>query len=283
MGPERPRVVLLRTTAAGTGVVRLVMLEKGKARPWVRRQGITMADARRTLVDVVVDKVLEYILSGQIKADDALPPEADIAKESGVSRLTAREAMKVLKAQDVVYVKRGLGTFVNPPERWTGLDAIMRAASRGVASDQVALRLLEVRRMVETGAAELAASRHSPADLAAMTESVELMEAAHHSGDVDALTLADISFHDTVLRASGNPFVPALLGQLSTLLYAMRRETSAFPDVQRHAIHHHKLVLAAIAAGEPAAARSAMDAHITQTFEDYERYLAVSSRGAAAS
>src|SRR6478609_3710826 len=71
-----------------------------------------MAEARRTLVDVVVDKVLEHIISGDIKADDALPPEADIAKESGVSRLTAREAMKVLKAQNVVYVKRGLGPFV---------------------------------------------------------------------------------------------------------------------------------------------------------------------------
>ncbi|BCW53436.1 FadR/GntR family transcriptional regulator [Arthrobacter sp. FX8] len=241
-----------------------------------------MAEKRPTLVDAVVDKVLEHILSGEIKADDALPPEADIAKESGVSRLTAREAMKVLKAQDVVYVRRGLGTFVNPPERWTGLDAIMRAASRGVASDQVALRLLEVRRMVETGAAELAASRHRPADLAALQDSVEQMEAAHHAGDVDALTVADIAFHDTVLRASGNPFVPALLGQLSTLLYAMRRETSAFPDVQRHAIHHHKMVLAAIAAGDPATARSTMDAHITQTFEDYEHYLAVSSRSGAA-
>jgi GntR family transcriptional regulator, transcriptional repressor for pyruvate dehydrogenase complex len=239
-----------------------------------------VAETRRTLVDVVVDKVLEHILSGQIKADHALPPEADIAKESGVSRLTAREAMKVLKAQDIVYVKRGLGTFVNPPERWTGLDAIMRAASRGVASDQVALRLLEVRRMVETGAAELAASRHDPDDLAAMEKSIAAMETAHHTGDVDALTIADITFHDTVLRASGNPFVPALLGQLTTLLYAMRRETSAIPDVQRHAIHHHKLVLAAIASGVPAAARSAMDAHINQTFEDYEHYLAVSSRGA---
>ncbi|MBT1004146.1 FCD domain-containing protein [Paenarthrobacter sp. DKR-5] len=242
-----------------------------------------MAEARRTLVDVVVDKVLEHILSGEIKADDALPPEADIAKDSSVSRLTAREAMKVLKAQNIVYVKRGLGTFVNPPERWTGLEAIMRAASRGVASDQVALRLLEVRRMVETGAAELAASRHQPADLAAMEQSITAMESAHHSADVEALTAADIAFHDTVLQASGNPFVPALLGQLTTLLYAMRRETSAFPEVQRHAIHHHKLVLAAIASGEPGAARSAMDAHIQQTFEDYEHYLLASqSDGAAA-
>lgn len=245
------------------------------------RQGSGMAEARRTLVDVVVDRVLEHILSGGIKPDDALPPEADIAKESGVSRLTAREAMNVLKAQNVVYVKRGLGTFVNPPERWTGLDAIMQAASRGVASEQVALLLLEVRRMVETGAAELAAVRHNHDDIAAMEQSLREMEAAHEAGDVDALTVADIAFHDRILRASGNPFVPALLGQLSTLLFAMRRETSAFPDVQRHAIHHHKLVLAAVASGEPGTARSAMDAHITQTFEDYEHYLAEASRSGA--
>lgn len=245
------------------------------------RQGSRMAEARRTLVDVVVDKVLEHILSGEIKPDDALPPEADIAKESGVSRLTAREAMNVLKAQNVVYVKRGLGTFVNPPERWTGLDAIMQAASRGVASEQVALLLLEVRRMVETGAAELAAVRHNHDDIAAMEQSLHEMQAAHEAGDVDALTVADIAFHDRILRASGNPFVPALLGQLSTLLFAMRRETSAFPDVQRHAIHHHKLVLAAVASGEPGTARSAMDAHITQTFEDYEHYLAQASRSGA--
>lgn len=241
-----------------------------------------MSEERRTLVDVVVDKVLEQILNGEIQADDALPPEADIAKASDVSRLTAREAMKVLKAQNIVYVKRGLGTFVNPPERWTGLDAIMRAASRGVASDEVALRLLEVRRMVETGAAELAASRHHAEDLAAMQASIADMETAHRTGDVDALTQADIAFHNGVLLASGNPFVPALLGQLTTLLYAMRRETSAFPDVQRHAIDHHKRVLAAIASGEPTAARSAMDAHITQTYEDYEHHLAGVRDGAPA-
>jgi DNA-binding FadR family transcriptional regulator len=235
-------------------------------------------EARQSLVDVVVDTVMENILNGSFPADAALPPEADVAKDAGVSRLTAREAMKILKAQNIVYVRRGLGTFVNPPERWTGLEAIMRAASRGVASDQVALRLLEVRRMVETGAAELAAGRHQPSDLLAMERSITEMEAAHHSGDVEALTTADLDFHDVVLRASGNPFVPALLGQLTTLLYAMRRETSAFPDVQLHAIHHHRRILAAIATGGAEAARSAMDAHISQTFEDYEHYLLAEDR-----
>jgi len=239
-----------------------------------------MTQRRPTLVDGVFDSLLENILSGSIEPGGMLPPEADIANDSNVSRLTVREAIKMLSAQNIVYVKRGHGTVVNPPASWTGLESIMRAASRGVASGQVALRLLEVRRMVETGAAELAATRHREQDLDAMRILLDRMESANAAGDVEALADADLAFHDQVLRASGNPFVPALLGQLTSLLHTARRETSRFPDVQRHAIEHHRLVLAAIESGNPAAARAAMDAHIDQTFRDYEQYLGTTERDA---
>jgi GntR family transcriptional repressor for pyruvate dehydrogenase complex len=244
---------------------------------------------RPTRVDEVVDRLLERILSGEIAADDALPPEADIAVASDVSRLTAREAIKVLQAQNIVHVKRGVGTFVNPPGRWTGLDSIVRATARGIGSGELALRLLEARRIVETGAAELAALRHSGEDLVAMAASISGMELARDSADVLAFAESDITFHDQVLAASGNPFIPALLGSLTNVLYTARSETSSFPDIQLHAIQQHRLVLAAIASGSPAESRSAMEAHITQTYEDYERYLSISedrsrsrSRGAPA-
>lgn len=237
-----------------------------------------MTQRRPTLVEGVFDRLLENILSGSIEPGEMLPPEADIAADANVSRLTVREAIKMLSAQNIVYVKRGHGTVVNPPTSWTGLGSIMRAASRGVASGQVALRLLEVRRMVETGAAELAATRHREQDTDAMRDLVGVMEAAYAAGDVDALAEADLAFHNQVLRASGNPFVPALLAQLTSLLYSARRETSRFPDVQRHAIEHHRLVLAAIESRDPSAARAAMDRHIDQTFKDYEQYLGTTER-----
>ncbi|MCD1144636.1 FadR family transcriptional regulator [Kocuria sp. LUK] len=235
---------------------------------------------RISLVEEVAEALLERILSGQVAPGEALPPEARIAEEAQVSRVTVREALKALQAQHVVTVRRGLGTYVNPPETWTGLDAVLRAASRGVGAGQLPLRLLEIRRMVETGAAELAATRHGPEDLEAMACAVADLEHAHAAGDLDAVTEADLAFHDAVLRASGNPFVPVLLAQLGQLLYATRRETSAFPEVQRHAIHHHRAVLGAIGSGEPEAARRAMDAHITQTCEDYEHYIGRSPRPA---
>lgn len=228
---------------------------------------------RRTLADTVFEDLLERILSGELEPKAPLPSEAALATAADVSRLTVREALKTLQAQNIVAVRRGLGTFVNPLDEWTGLEAILRAAARGTGRGQVALKLLEVRRMVETGAAELAARHATPEHLAAMATSIAELEQAHEARDLDAVTIADLAFHDTVFRASANPFLPALLGQLGQLLYTTRRETSAFPEVQRHALEHHRLVLAAIATGEPEKARKAMEEHINQTYDDYERFI----------
>lgn len=229
--------------------------------------------ARKSLVESVAEDLFDRILRGEVGPHEALPAEAEIARDAEVSRLTVREALKALQAQNIVYVRRGLGTYVNPPDAWTDLEAILKAASRGVTSHQAALRLLEVRRMVETGSAELAAQHVTPEDLAAMESAIQDLERAHEAGDLDEVTRADMAFHDAVLHASGNPFVPVLLGRLSQLLYAARRATSAFPEVQRHAIQHHRSVLTAIASGNPAEARRAMEEHIDQTYEDYERYI----------
>lgn len=228
---------------------------------------------RQTLADAVFADLLEKILSGELEHGAPLPSEADLARSAEVSRLTVREALKTLQAQNIVRVRRGLGTFVNPPDQWTGLEAILRAAARGTGIAEVGLKLLEVRRMVETGAAELAALHATAEHLAAMGAAISELEAAHDAGDLDAVTLADLAFHTAVFRASANPFIPALLGQLGHLLYTTRRETSAFPEVQLHALQHHRLVLAAIATGNPEKARKAMDDHINQTYDDYARYI----------
>ncbi|MHA7263524.1 FadR/GntR family transcriptional regulator [Arthrobacter sp. TMN-37] len=228
---------------------------------------------RRPLAETVFEDLLQRVIEGVYPPHTALPAEAELARAADVSRLTVREALKTLQAQNIVKVRRGLGTFVNPPALWTNLEAIVRAASHEAGSSDVALRLLEVRRMVETGAAELAARHATDDDLQRMAAAVDALVAAHAAEDLDAVTTADLDFHDAVLRASANPFVPVIVGPLGQLLYAMRRETSAFREVQKHAIRHHTLVLDTIRSGDPEAARRAMEAHINQTYDDYEHFI----------
>ncbi|MBE0011204.1 FadR/GntR family transcriptional regulator [Arthrobacter sp. AET 35A] len=229
--------------------------------------------ARKPLAESVFDDLLERIIDGTYPPGAALPPENDLAASSDVSRLTVREALKQLQAQNIVQVKRGLGTYVNPAAQWTNLQAILRYASTTADSPDVSLRLLEIRRMVETGAAELAALHATDEDLARMEEANIALQAAHEAKDLDAVTATDIEFHEAIFRASANPFVPVILGPLSQLLYTMRRETSSFHEVQEHAIAHHRLVLEAIRTRNPEVARKAMQAHINQTYDDYEQFI----------
>lgn len=232
---------------------------------------------RKTLVDTVADQLLDRIIDGDIEIGSALPSEADIAEAANVSRLTVREALKSLRAKNVVNVQRGRGTYVNPPRAWTSLEATVRAAAHGVGESNVSLQLLEVRRMIETGAAALAALRREPEDLDLLERHLSGMCAAADAGDVDAFVREDIAFHDVILRSSGNVLVPAMYEPLGRLLSAGRRETSAVPVIQEHAIAMHRAVLKAIAAGDAEESRLAMDAHMDQTQADLIEHVLRSS------
>jgi GntR family transcriptional regulator, transcriptional repressor for pyruvate dehydrogenase complex len=230
---------------------------------------------RDSLADSLADQLLQGIIDGRYPTDDPLPPEADIAKEANVSRLTVREAVKTLRAKSIVRIDRGRGTYTNPPDRWTDLEALVRAVSAQAPdlAGVVPERLIEARRVIETGAAELAATRRTPNDLARFQVHLDEMVAAADNGDVDAFVTADLAFHQTVLDAADNAFIAALLEPLSRLLIPARRQTSEVGDIRRHAIEHHRAVLDAVRSGDPERARRAMHDHIDQTGRDLRTYV----------
>ena len=229
--------------------------------------------ARDSLVDSMVGDLLTRIVSGDLPPGARVPPEPALAEAYEVSRLTVREAVRQLVAIAVVRVERGRGTTVNPVAEWTSVDAVVRAASARGTSREVSIQVLEMRRMIEVGAAELAGGRRTEDDVDRCRAHLEEMRAAHQRADVDAFVAADLAFHDVVLRSSGNLLVPALYDPVRRLLMDTRRETSAVPDIQRHAIERHEQILAALVAADPEGSRRAMAAHMVQTHDDLLTYV----------
>jgi DNA-binding FadR family transcriptional regulator len=219
-----------------------------------------------TLAETVADRLLEAIIDGRFAPRSTLPPEGELASSNEVSRLTIREAIRILRTHNVVSIRRGRGTEVNPPEQWTSLHAMVRASA--AHSPEIAERLLEARRMIEIGAVELAATRRTKADLQALDKELTQMRDAAAAADVAAFVGADIRFHQVIMAASGNVFIPLLLDTFGALLIEARRQTSAVPEIQRNAIDRHAAILAALRAGEPDAARIAMVQHMDQTQRD---------------
>ncbi|WP_022885463.1 FadR/GntR family transcriptional regulator [Glaciibacter superstes] len=226
------------------------------------------------LAEEVAEQLLDSILDGVIPATESLPAEAELAASFGVSRLTVREAVRILRTQGIVHIQRGRGTAVNPPEKWTSLDAIVRAsAGRMGRGGHVSERLLEARRMIEVGAAQLAAVRRSADDLVALEENVDGMRIAAKEQRVDDFVFHDIAFHDVIMRASGNLFVPVLFSTFGRLLIETRRQTSAVPAIQWNAIEHHVAIADAMRSGDEQRASVTMEAHMDQTQRDLRHHV----------
>jgi GntR family transcriptional regulator, transcriptional repressor for pyruvate dehydrogenase complex len=229
--------------------------------------------ARKSLVGQVADELLDRIIAGEFPPGATVPGEHELSAAHEVSRMTVREAMKTLEAQRILSVERGRGTFVNPLNRWASLEAVLRAASEGKNEAEASVQLIELRRMLETGACELAAGRISDADIQALFGHVAAMRAAHEVNDVAAFVEADLAFHDLILHSSENVFVAVLFEPLHRVLEKRRTETSAVPTIQVHAIGHHQNIAEALESRDAARSREAMDAHMQQTLDDLKNLV----------
>ena len=106
-------------------------------------------------------KVKTMIIQREMKPGDRLPTEKELADLFGVSRSTLREAMKFLRAENVVVIRQGSGTFVS--------------AGTGIGEDPLGLHftnqekliqnLFETRMLIEPQIAGLACQRATPQDV----------------------------------------------------------------------------------------------------------------------
>jgi GntR family transcriptional regulator, transcriptional repressor for pyruvate dehydrogenase complex len=217
--------------------------------------------------------LLESIADGDFPIESVLPSEGELALKYGMSRLTVREAVRILRSQNIVTIRRGRGTFVNPPQAWMSLDAVVRIEERKSPSGRVSGRLIEARRIVEVGAAQLAATNRSKEDLDSLAASIEEMRLAHRLKRVDLFVEADIAFHDAIMHATANMFIPFMFEPFGNLLIDARTETSSIPQIQINAIAAHEAILEALTGGDPERSRDAMEAHMNQTEADLRQYV----------
>jgi GntR family transcriptional repressor for pyruvate dehydrogenase complex len=216
------------------------------------------------LYEQIVQQIEESILKGELTEGSQLPAERDLAKQFGVSRTAVREAIKALQEKGLVDAFPGRGTFVtngtsNSMRR--SLDRIIKSGE----PDGLAY-LVEVREILEPEIAALAAVRATDQDLAAMRESLDVMESARQ--DSDAFIEADLDFHLALAEAAANPIVLSLIDSIVGLLREQRLRIFRIPGGPECGQHHHMRILEAIQRHDPQEARAAMQAHLSQVRED---------------
>ena len=214
----------------------------------------------------VVDRVRRAVALGALLPGDRLPPERVLAEALQVSRVTVREALRVLQGEGVLITKRGSsGTIVSPSVTSLGVVA---------DDDKKVAEVFELRLAVETMAAQLAAERAAPEGISALDTCQEALEV---SSDVHTFRRADSTFHLTIARMSGNAMLLQVVEDARTSVFSQLDRLN-FPVIFESSIRGHAAVIDAIKARDPVAAATAMAAHIEEARDEV---LAVFADGPA--
>lgn len=221
--------------------------------------------AHETLTQQVVRQFTNRILTRALPPGTALPPEKELARQLGVSRIVVRESVRILATLGLVSVRHGVGTFVNGADTWQ-LEQPLTLMLR--ADRQSLLDWLEMRMVIETGLARLAAQRASREHCAAIAATIARMRT--HATDLERGIEADLAFHEAVARAAGNAFGVALMRPLLRPIRQHLLVVIQVPHALESAADSHERILAAIAQGDDVQAASAMQQHLVGTIKEIE-------------
>ena len=213
----------------------------------------------RRLYRQIADQIAALIERGEYGAGQRLPPERDLAKQLGVSRPSVREALIALEVEGFVEVRVGSGVYVL--ERNAHESATPAAA---LPADSGPFELIRARWLIEAECAALAAKEATKAQVRAMEEALDAMEADKDNGTMPLG--ADRLFHLRIAEASGNSalalVVKTLWDQRQGPLFLRLEHHFDTPALWTVAIREHREIVAAIARHDASAARGAMRRHM---------------------
>lgn len=228
--------------------------------------------ARSRTYELVIERVEEQIVSGQLRVGDRLPPERDLAQMLGVSRAAVREALRALQAQGVLRMSVGTGPDSGTTVAALPSDALNRLLRLHVALANFPIQhVVDARVMLERESARHAAKRASQADLEEMRELLSAME--DPDCDRERFNELDTEFHVAIAEAGGNRLVADMTTAIREsmrrpLLRVFHELGDAWAPIADRLRNDHRSICEALQAGDEDAAQQRMEDHIRGFYRD---------------
>jgi len=200
----------------------------------------------------VLDALAEMVQKAGLQVGDRLPPEVKLAASLGVGRSTMREALNRWEGLGIIRRRRGDGTYLTAQVQTARgpLPTMIRLEGEAL------LRVLDVRRVIETGTVRLAAQKATPRQKVEIATLCDALHAVVAKGlpyqEVDA------AFHAAICDATGNPMFGQLLAGLTAALERPKESPFSRTAFGLRALPLHRNLSDAIVASDPDAAAAAI-------------------------
>lgn len=217
--------------------------------------------------DYVSSILREQIITGVYKPGDQLPSEIELSRDLGISRPAVREGLRELEGAGLVVTMQGskggrIVQSINSEMIASGLDLIIKSRKANLK------QLMEARKIVECGAAELAAVNRTEEHLQAMLKIVELSRTSKED-----FVIKNYEFHKLIALASQNMVLYYLLQALRKLIFRSYSIISLEEIEIETAIKSHWTIYKAIESQEPELAKKAIIFDLDAYTKNYENFI----------
>jgi GntR family transcriptional regulator, transcriptional repressor for pyruvate dehydrogenase complex len=217
----------------------------------------------------IVTQIKDAIRNGQLKVGDRLPSERELAEQLGVSRVTVRDALRVLEARGLLQIRVGAhgGSFVTAPLSDVVSEGLVDLLS---LSDLSATEVTETRLILELGAVPLVCERRTSEDLRDLDELCEEGRRALDAGRYT--TEASAAFHLRVVTATHNRAVVLMMEAIQDAIVSSLREAHASEQpVSEQGFAEHEQIVEAIKSRDVERAQRIMFEHLNRTAQRLNR------------
>jgi len=220
------------------------------------------ATGKTSLVQIVNERIKQYIVEHGLKSGDRLPYEREWVEQLQVSRTVVREALKSLQFVGIVRIKSGDGIYVDDPS----MDVIAEQISfRWKMTGSQMKELLDTRIVLELGAIEMAV-RH--ADIALLNEIESRNERLLETIDqVEYPKQEDMQFHLSLFQATGNALYCELSSVVHHFFRLSRLERLMDKLALKQSLTEHQQIIQAMKQKNADEAKAVMLCHLQRLYQ----------------